>query len=480
MTLPVMPEKTHAQKMHENVLALKAQGAPLERIKEEIDYWGGKMAAISAEERKLTPLQKVGAAAQTFSDASTLGLGGLMTDAITARSGDQFRANRQARKFAKGQFADENPGAALASELTGAFATPLVAAGGLLKAGQGAGRLARAGIAVGDAAIQSGISGAANSLEGGSAEDLANAATTGVRTGLLGGGIAAGLGGMAGAVTRTGQRIARTNRLDTQAVELAKDIKKISKTGYDAVLSQPAQARLTRPMLDVLTEPDVLPIVKDLQQKVQWRGAKPSDPKFLDAVYKELSDESIRLEQSIAAKTGEKAANAPRSQKRHVDLLKGKFLAAMDNQVPGYRDVVETHATMKGEEAAFERASDIADRVGRATHTKGGKLKKETAAAYLEEVPKLTQRQAELAYGGLLGRRAEAVQLTSSPLGAFGLIASTVRVPLQAHRTRKVLEALEGKAGISYADKEVARTLRGVVARDLGAKQGRKRGLLDN
>lgn len=477
MTPPVQPEKTLAQKMHENVLALRAQQAPLERIKKEIDYWGEKMSAVSAEEAKLSPLQKAGAAAQTFSDASTLGLGGLAVDALAPGS---FAANRQARQAAKGQLAQENPGIALASEVAGAFATPLMATGGLLRAGQGAGRAARAGAAIGDAAIQSGIAGGASTLSGASAEDFADAGKSVVRSGLLGGGVAAGLGGAAGVATRMGQRVARTNRLDTQAVNMAKEIRKISNEGYERVLSQPTPKRLTRPMLDVLNEPDVLPVVKDLRTKMQWRGSKPSDPHFLDAVYKELSDESVRLGQSIASKTGEKAVNAPRSQKAHIDLLKGKFLDAMDEQVPGYREVVRQHAKLKGEEAVFERAADVAHKVGRGSFIKGGKLKKESAAAFLEDIPGMTAREAELGYGGLLGRGREAIQLTSSPLGAFGLVTSAVRAPLTAIRNRKILEALERQAGITYADRLVSERVRGVAARASGSERGRRRGLLDN
>lgn len=474
-------DKDIVAKMRANVRAMQAQGAPVEDIQREVAYWDSKLDAISAEERKLSPLQKTGAAAQTFSDALTLGLGGVATDALAPGS---FSANRQARKMAKGQLAEENPMLSIGTELAGA-AVPMLLTGGaagggsLLRAAPTASRLARGGTAIADAALQSGISGTANTLEGGTTEDLKEALGAGAQSAVLGGGVAAGVGGVAGAVSKAASRIKSTNALDDAAVKLSEKISKVNKAGYDQVLSQPAQKQLTKPMLDVLTKPDVLPLVKKLQTLEQWRGVRPMDPKFLDNVYKELSEQGVKIEKILDGDIADRTlGNVLRSEKKHIDILKGQFLDAMDQQVPGYRGVVREARKLAEEAKAFEGGADIAKSTGAGKSLSGKKLRHESEAAYLKKIPDMSPEEAELALSGVLGRGREAVHITSSPLGAFGTLASGVRVPLQAFRTKAIVEALEKQAGKKHNNLEVSAKVRGLLARTAGAEQGRQ-GLFD-
>lgn len=471
MTAPVTPEKTLAQRMRENVSALREQGAPRERIQEEIDYWGRQMQAKGETEDALTPLQKAGSLAQTFSDAATLGVSGVLDDLLSPGS---FTENRQARRAARESVAQTNPGLSTVAGVTGALATPLPG-GGLLRAGARASKAARIGTAATDAALQSGIASGLTSLEGGSPEALRNMDRRALSGGLLGGALGGTLGGVTGALARTGERIRRTNALDDVAVQMRKDIAQVSNEGYERVLSQPAQPQLSRPMLNILTDPVVLPHVRELQTYRQWQGVRPSEPRFLDAVYKELSDEGLRLKQSLKNKAGEPGVSSIRARGEHIGQVRSEMLNAMDTQVPGYKDVVQTHAGMKADEEFFERASDVANRVGSGSRLKGKKYKTEGRAAFLEEIPKATPAQAMLGVSGLLGRGSESVHLTSSPLGLFGLMGSAVRVPLQAYRTREILGALEKQAGIKSADRAVSERVRGATARVVGAEEGRRK-----
>lgn len=116
-------------------------------------------AAFAAPKRragdKRPLLERIGAGAQTFTDAASFGGVGLLDDAVTAAlSRSTLQEKRDERKASKVLFAEEHPKTALGLQIAGTFATPIPGAGAL-RAGVGAVRAGQ-GLAAGGRAIGAG------------------------------------------------------------------------------------------------------------------------------------------------------------------------------------------------------------------------------------------------------------------------------------------------------------------------------------
>lgn len=454
--------KSLAQKMRENLAALKEQGAPPERIQEEIEYWNGRSAEVSATdpERQPSTLDKAGSAAQSFVDAATGGLAGLATDALS--SGD-FAENRRIRSAGKAAL---NPALRTALEVGGALAMP-IPGGALLRAGKGAGRLARLGASAGDAAAQAGVSGAISNINDTSISGLKEAGKRGLQSAMMGAAVAPVLSGAAGLVARGAGRVKGLARLDKTAFKAKDELANLDAVNYGNALEQVAEP-LSPKMRGILGDKDIAPAVRRLREMRQWRDVPVNDPKFLDAVYKEaLSDWGVQIEKA-AANADPSKPNLIRSTKDHIGLLKRDFLDAMDTQVPGYRTAVKEHAVGQGEIDALLEGADVGKRVGADRPVNKKKVFTESREAFLRSIPKMTKEQAEMALYGVLGRTSESVHITGSPLGLFGLMSSAVRLPLQMYRTGPIVKALEEKIGREYGDKRLSDVIRGTVSRTIG------------
>lgn len=182
------PGKTANQKMLENVRALRAQGAPPERIKREIERWQPEIEAESAAERKLSGVEKVAAVGSKMGSGATFGL---LDEAVGLF--DEDAKNEQ--RFLQKQLSEENPKTAFAAEIAGSIATP----GSIFKAAPKAAGMARkAGMMLAEGAAQGGIAGFGNAE--GSLEDRIGATAKGATVGSV-------AAGVIGGVTRGGSRI---------------------------------------------------------------------------------------------------------------------------------------------------------------------------------------------------------------------------------------------------------------------------------
>lgn len=460
-----MPEtgEQKRQRVARNLAKLKAAQRP----QEEIDQY------LASEEERVAPergmADQIGAGAQAFSDAATFGLSGLADDAISAFGKSTFAENRAARKANK----EALPGGVrTALELAGGLATP-IPGGTLLKGAANTAKwTTRAGRGALDAALQAGIGGAVGNVDDLSAEGLTSALKEGGKSALLGASVAAPLGAAAGMGTRLAKRAAKAEKLDEKAVALQKEMRAADAVNYPVALTNWGMP-LTPKMQAVLKNPQVREIVGDLRQLEQWKGVKANDPKFLDAVYKELSDWGRELDTPLTAPPTRRA-NLTRAKKENVGLLKEQFLDAADQQLPGYRDAVSTHAGFEKKLDVHGEAADVARGVGSGKSLPGRKLRTESRAAYRENViPKLSADEAELALGGMLGRGREAFHITNSPLGLFGLMSSAVRTPMTMLRTGPLVRELEAKVGRGRLGQGASDVVRGSLARALGAMGAR-------
>lgn len=118
--------------------------------------------------------------------------------------------------------------------------------------------------------------------------------------------------------------------------------------------SQPLTPELAR----ALAEPDVADIVQGLRTQRQFRGLDERDPRFLDAIYKALSD-AERTAQSPLAAIDPRRVNTGRFAVENIRAAKQQVLDAMSRApgapMPSYADAVETYARESAPIEGFQR-----------------------------------------------------------------------------------------------------------------------------
>lgn len=105
------------QKLHANLEYLRERGASPERIHQEIAKFKASQDQISANERKLSGIEKVAAVGSELGSGATFGL---LDEAVGLF--DKDAKNEQ--RFLQHQLAEENPKTAFAANVAGSFATP--------------------------------------------------------------------------------------------------------------------------------------------------------------------------------------------------------------------------------------------------------------------------------------------------------------------------------------------------------------------
>lgn len=185
------PRKTIGQKLRENLAALREQGAPREVIQQEINRAKSAYDRVSADERKLSPMENMAAMGSSLASGATFG----GFDELAGLVGGQGAKDTQ--RFLQGQFREENPGQSMILEGMGSLAMP----GTILKpAARAASTLAKAGRVVGEGALQGAAAGFGNAE--GNVRDRLGEAFTGAGAGSV----------MAGAFGGAGKMIGRTAR----------------------------------------------------------------------------------------------------------------------------------------------------------------------------------------------------------------------------------------------------------------------------
>lgn len=323
-----MPEKSIAQKLHENVQALKAQGASQSEIDDEIAYWGNKLKAENAADKPQSVGDAIGAGAQTFSDAATLGLSGLADDAATALlTRNKFKDLRGARKASKEQFREENPVIGTGLELAGSLATPLPS-GGLIKgAARGAGIAAKAGRAALDAGLQSGIAGTVGNLDELSGEGVGNAIGKGAQSAALGAAVGGPLGAAAGMFARGASRVKNLRSLDKKAFEIDDAIRAADKANYGAARGE---AVSTPPIKHILeNDPVLAPIAKDIRSLAAYKGKPVNDAEVAMQAYTRLSADERAAQRVIDRAEDYRPELA--GEVERIGTAKQKLLAAIES-----------------------------------------------------------------------------------------------------------------------------------------------------
>jgi len=137
--------------------------------------------------------------------------------------------------------------------------------------------------------------------------------------------------------------------------------------------------------------------------------------------------------------------------------------------IPSLRTAIQQHSVKARELDALMKGADIGLSMARGGSLPGRRLTTHSQEAYLRSIPEMTTEEARAALAGVLGRLPEQGRLTSSPLGAFGLITSPVRAQLTAYRTGPIIRALEARIGKGDRGQKAADMTLGLLARAVGA-----------
>lgn len=115
--------------------------------------------------------------------------------------------------------------------------------------------------------------------------------------------------------------------------------------------------------------------------------------------------------------------------------------------IPSLRPAVRQHAKLKGEEEAFQRGADMAQKIAKGTDVAGRKLVKQSAPTFRREIAAMTPEEAKAALEGVLGRVKEIPEFGSNPLTLFNVVPSAARLTLGGSRLAPYVRALDKQAG---------------------------------
>jgi hypothetical protein len=475
---------------------LAAASTPEARA-QEVAWAQEAVEQLSAKdpERKRTALDEIGAAAQTFSDASTFGLSGLATDVLSPGS---FAADRASRRQSKEAFRGAHPVLATGLEVTGVLATP-IPGGTLLKGLPKAGRAVRLGRTLTDVGLQAGTAGTVGSINEATPEGLKRALGRGVRSAGTGMAIAGPLGAFGGTIARGASRAKMAKKLDKQALNLADELKHASEINYGEVAktARPTQAvtdvletRTIKPYADMVRaserfanadDPTVLREAYKLMSRAERKAEKTIEgtPEFLAELEMKIGDIPLAKERILtAAEAPSRVLTPPRSDDPLLSFFERdwgiKPIQLMGSaSMPKLRSTVQKHARLASKVDAFEEGADQAERIIMGTSVKGKKLRVKSTGSYLRKIGEMPPENADAALRGALGRLLETPHVSTNPLTGLGLIPSLVRTPLGYSRLRPVLKALDARRGLGTLGQASAAHTRGTLARLIGAETSR-------
>lgn len=217
-------------------------------------------------------------------------------------------------------------------------------------------------------------------------------------------------------------------------------------------------------MLQAAEAPDVTgPAITTAQ------SPNPSLREGLDAFKTRMALPASRSEGTVMQQTARQALERQGAENIVSPSLSGMAAPIREPGIPSLRAAIENRRMLEGQRKAFEEAADVGSRTAAASPIKGKRLLLESKEAFARKIPTMTPEEADLALAGILGRNKEAVKLSPSMFGTFGLIPSAARTVLASARTGPIVTALEKQAGRNTAIPAMrGRNAQSFVARLLG------------
>lgn len=179
------------------------------------------------------------------------------------------------------------------------------------------------------------------------------------------GGVAGAVAGKALDLGQTGLKMLRAPNASQELLGRIAQRKAASNANFSGALAEGADKATPEEITQFLQERDIQPIVTRLQQTRQYGAMAPSDPRFLDRIYKEMSDVGLRAGKTVDAAGAN--VNSAGVTKGEIRLGKEQLLSGMEapssvsdamNEtgfMPSYRQAVVEDAQRRSEEQAFTR-----------------------------------------------------------------------------------------------------------------------------
>lgn len=182
-------------------------------------------------------------------------------------------------------------------------------------------------------------------------------AERGVRT--AAGATAGGILGRAAGIVSSG--VGSMFGKSAAATLLAKNAERAAaaKTLYAAALDEGQGKAATAAVSNFLKEPDIAEIVSDLQKTRPFQSVSASDPRMLDAVYKELSDRAIQIRKGLDAVTPNRA-NSRRFGIEDIDAAKQRLLNALEASGKTPPMTLDVPASKIETEPLYSRGHEVA------------------------------------------------------------------------------------------------------------------------
>lgn len=451
-----------AQTLRENLAAIRAWDGPDEEkralAQEQIQKAQGRINELSANdpERQRTWSDDLGAAAQAALSGATFGVEGLIEDALTKGG---FRENRDLRKENRRALNERvqipfvlpggqagTVGGGTAASVAGMVANPLnfLRGGALLKPVAEKTGLFGAALKTGtEGAAQAGAMAAGENI--GTTEDpigLMHAIPAAIVGGAAGGamGAATRASNLLGLVRRAAGR--KTLNLGERAEQIREHIASTSGPLFDKARAQ-ADVLGTSPAIEATMRSQTVAPFAAREMTAEANAGLPPARLFMET-YKGMSGAAKRAGKQVEGTP--EYLHAVEKDIENIGAAKQRMLAVADKDIPAFREANVTHRTLKQEQKAFERGADMAERIITGKDLAGKKLLLNSPAAWEREIGGYTPREAGRALQGLLGRLKEVPELTSNPVGRFGVVSSTARMILAPSRLRFYADLLDRRA----------------------------------
>lgn len=321
----------------------------------------------------------------------------------------------------------------------------------------------------------------------------------------------AGVFGVAGAGFNAGRKLLRNYgrareapTLGQTSLDKADEITTAGQQNYPPAVEGAVGREVPPHVTELVNNQDFAPIAETIAKMPDYRGMSRTDPRFLDQMFKNLTDQGLAAEKPLAA-PDPNAANTKRLVLQRVGTLKKQLLDAMTSagmkppmtmdvpaetvetesqriegrpnlvglpthmDVPGveastsgmrvqtapgepvapympeYPNAVQTHAKLSQEEDFGQQIADAGRRFMR-TGGKGiaaNKQNQQSPEAIARMVKEATPEQAQDALRFLLGRAKEETGLTLNPKTGFGVGRAAVRM----NRIAPLIDNLDQQAG---------------------------------
>lgn len=340
-----MDNPTIAQKLRENLAWMRANGATKEDIDAEIASARQAFSRVSREEANAA--EKEIAAQPGYGEQVNRRLLALTSQvpgahALIAAGRGGISGYADATKDIDASMVAYN------ADESEAWRRRALKVAGAIPVGAGAGRVAPSVAGQGAAMAAAEAAGTADPEMSLLGRGVRTAASAGI----------GGLLGKLGEVATTAIGTIGVTKPAQKLLEMQRDRAKSAKALYDAAFAEgQAIGPVTKQIDDFVNEADIAEIVADLSKTRQYRGMKPTDPKMLDGIIKELSDRAGVIKKGQMAPSPSRP-NVGRTRGQDVQAASEQGLEAISGPggpMPTYRDAVADYAKHSQRIDAYKR-----------------------------------------------------------------------------------------------------------------------------